>query len=1326
MELSELPLKLDHFVLPDSSSPLLHPCAPPAIHPFPRLDGSVSGLPFNADRFVRVERGVKRFKLSKTCLLFGPNALDWLLSLSKRDWAEVVWFPSPLLEPSDAAQFLDLLKFVGGRLIQDLPELRRFSHQCDVLLGAGELGHLLPDLLHFDQSTLALLLVPGISRGRGSVKSWSRRPVRHESVGGVTDWHGTCFARHWSLPPLPPSVRRNLGHILEHGDRPRVCSEQLDFPHLSVDSLLPLGFPLLDVAFHSYSSRTGWGRRQLNNAELAGAMDLPLWFSLSAHFDPWLERHSRGLVMPLKPFQTMLKCLFDSSDPIPPNDSGVSTRSVLPPSPSTISSDTWLPTLGLTLPGIWVESGVVTDKAAKADDAQVHTHLWDKRVLLILPEFSSSDLERLRAFFYVVWCRKLFSCFQRFMSQTHGLSWASRLFSLRRLRRLGPAASHPHQGGALYFSFAAPSSTDEELLENGDVGSTALSKGLNGSWWEWKSGSALFFWRWHLFQRKEARDGIEIFVRGRLPTRVTRGRDTEREKVPAVGAKVNKVYKRGYVLEGEVTNTIDYFDVDKGGDIRVVYDGTKCRLNDALFAPGFFLPQAAAASRPIMPYSWLADSDMGEMFLNFPMDKKIRSSSGIDVTALRSEMPGLPPLGEGRRSRLLLRWERLFMGMKPSPYLAVRYYYWAEELARGNPSTPTNPMHYSRVILNLPGMPSYDPTLPHVMKWNDEVGLIAGDFITFVDDTRVCGHSKENAWQVCRRITSVEQYLGIQDAPRKRRPPSQKPGAWAGSVYEIVPAVKVTLSVSQAKWEKGQGIIFALAETCLKVLPPSGLIQLVHKELEKDRGFLTHLSMTFPMIVPFLKGFHLTLDSWRLGRDLEGWARTGKEYREWMTHFYHSHEGQNDQIYELLNAGAPKTVTPVPRFYDDLDTLVKLFKAPSPPEITIRSSSIFLVVYGFGDASGKGFGSTFARGSDISYRIGTWGPDESGESSNWREFTNVVEALEDEAEGGRLFDTVVYFFTDNSTVESAMYRGTAGSRKLLALVIRLRLLEMKHSIRLVVSHVAGTRMIAEGGDGVSRGLLNEGVMAGEDILSFIPLHLSALDRSPSLLPWLKTWTCLQLEALAPADWFGLGHDIRGWTHPQPGDVFSRPILRKGVFGWFPPPAAADAAMEQMRVARIKRQDSTHVFVVPRLLTPNWLKQMHKACDIVLTIPTGTPGWPSDMFEPVLIGICFPFLRFKPWQLKGSPKMFQVARDLRRLFKNPEMDPGPFLRKFWKDCHRMHSLQEDVVSRMLYFLPLGDFPHRAEGRTSDRPVEQPRRRGPDELGVAPEIKRPRRV
>jgi hypothetical protein len=135
------------------------------------------------------------------------------------------------------------------------------------------------------------------------------------TCGGVTDWKGMGLCNHhWVIPPLESLVRRKISHVLEHGDRPVPCSEKLDFPHLPVDSLLPLKKPvLLDVAFHSFSCRTNWGRRQLNCKEIAGAMDLPFWFSSSPLFDNWFDRHSRGNSMPLKPFQAL--ALFFKSSP---------------------------------------------------------------------------------------------------------------------------------------------------------------------------------------------------------------------------------------------------------------------------------------------------------------------------------------------------------------------------------------------------------------------------------------------------------------------------------------------------------------------------------------------------------------------------------------------------------------------------------------------------------------------------------------------------------------------------------------------------------------------------------------------------------------------------------------------------------------------------------------------------------------------------------------------------------------------------------------------------------------------------------------------------
>jgi hypothetical protein len=49
-----------------------------------------------------------------------------------------------------------------------------------------------------------------------------------------------------------------------------------------------------------------------------------------------------------------------------------------------------------------------------------------------------------------------------------------------------------------------------------------------------------------------------------------------------------------------------------------------------------------------------------------------------------------------------------------------------------------------------------------------------------------------------------------------------------------------------------------------------------------------------------------------------------------MCHFYHRHEGQEDAVYELVNAGAPLTVKPADRFLSDSKALVKIFAVKAP------------------------------------------------------------------------------------------------------------------------------------------------------------------------------------------------------------------------------------------------------------------------------------------------------------------------------------------------------------------------------------------------------------
>ena len=211
-------------------------------------------------------------------------------------------------------------------------------------------------------------------------------------------------------------------------------------------------------------------------------------------------------------------------------------------------------------------------------------------------------------------------------------------------------------------------------------------------------------------------------------------------------------------------------------------------------------------------------------------------------------------------------------------------------------------------------------------------------------------------------------------------------------------------------------------------------------------------------------------------------------------------------------------------------------------------------------------------------------------------------------------------------------------------------------------------------------------MSGDAMTSFIPIHLTPCERSNQLVPWVISWTggsTVDLVHLTTMQWFEAGHDISGWS--KGWDGFDRPVLTRGrVYLWTPPPFAADVALAELRKARIKRQESSHIFICPRLCTALWIRQLYKAADIVLEIPAGKSFWNKEMHEPLLIGILFPFIRCKPWQLRSTPKMFAVAREVRGLCERTEVDLWNFLREFWDTFHhRIRNLPADVVRRMLF-------------------------------------------
>jgi hypothetical protein len=179
--------------------------------------------------------------------------------------------------------------------------------------------------------------------------------------------------------------------------------------------------------------------------------------------------------------------------------------------------------------------------------------------------------------------------------------------------------------------------------------------------------------------------------------------------------------------------------------------------------------------------------------------------------------------------------------------------------------------------------------------------------------------------------------------------------AWADTVIHTHMG-QICVKVTQERWDKTLNMVRDIrqeysdrkTEFPVEVLGEDSAGGLNHKQLERRRDFLVYVAQTYPSLVPYLKGIHLTLDSCRSDRNEDGWKQT----RDDMEHLRRN--GYPEETMKALSDEAPLLVMPVPRLEQDLKALLALSNPPVPPERSVISKHLLQVCYGFGDASGEG------------------------------------------------------------------------------------------------------------------------------------------------------------------------------------------------------------------------------------------------------------------------------------------------------------------------------------------------------------------------------------
>ena len=784
-----------------------------------------------------------------------------------------------------------------------------------------------------------------------------------------------CGTKEHTYPILPG---RTCAAPIVHG-----MSTHQDENLLSSDSLHTLKDVVKEeFAVPSVFSKTGWVRRHLTSPEIMSVLDTPGEIIKAIDREKTIMGGRKledviPLAIPVKTLQEITRILFRFDKPTE-KEHFIPIYDVMRLAPE-ISG----------IPHIYDE--IDQTKVAKNDDASYDATLWNEAVfekptslkeideiLFKIVGHDKRDIEAEKAELLILetfrkaekkqYKKNVTSSFKRYMSTKYDIS----------------------SYGKDWIEEMRESTKTFQERRDFEKGLKAIKCASLASFWEWNEGSFPIFWRWQPEIHHDLRDGTPLWVFENKLKNCTK-KSQRMPKDPNIVAlmveKISKVLARGYVsslLHGSIESLTHYFAVPKGeNDIRMVYDLTASGFNDALWAPRFWMPTMLNVVDCATDASWYGDVDVGEMFLNFPLDINMRKFCGVDLSWMKED-----------GKTLWKCWNRMAMGMKPSPFMTIRLLMWMMEMVIGDRQEKTNPFRWDYVVLNLPGTIKYDPSMPRVYKWNMSSQCIACDCKFFCDDFRVIGPDESSTKRATHKLETTMSYLGIQDATRKRRKISKRPGEWTGSIVLSIKDVGLFVTVSQKKWNRAKEILHRWKEEFLNSNEP----HLNHKELEKDLGFLVHLAMTYANIKPFLRGFYLTLNSWREGRNKAGWKLSHQAYNLFLQLGRRGEEYDYEESFKRCNDDAPKRVKAVPLMKEHVNILVEMFTSEKPVLRLMRGSSIVEAMYIFGDASGLGFGSSWHMENQINFRYGIWGLGSEDTSSNYRELRNLIETLESNGE----------------------------------------------------------------------------------------------------------------------------------------------------------------------------------------------------------------------------------------------------------------------------------------------------------------------------------------
>jgi hypothetical protein len=114
---------------------------------------------------------------------------------------------------------------------------------------------------------------------------------------------------------------------------------------------------------------------------------------------------------------------------------------------------------------------------------------------------------------------------------------------------------------------------------------------------------------------------------------------------------------------------------------------------------------------------------------------------------------------------------------------------------------------------------------------------------------------------------------------------------------------------------------------------------------------------------------------------------------------------------------------------------------------------------------------------------------------------------------------------------------------------------------------------------------------------------------------------------------------------------------------------------------MKRPESMHVIIVPRLMTGRWRRHLGRGTDGYFKIGNCSDVWEiSAQFEPLLIFVCLPYVSHSP-RLEEREKLLAELRGALPKKGMPEISPGErgrVLRKLLESARALCPLPWHMV------------------------------------------------